>query len=194
MSGDLAAAADGRSRSEARGGDSGSRSEEPANPLPAMEELDLRRSLDPVEQGSAEAEPVGAVAAAPTATPASAVAAGPGATGLRPVREPKTGQGCECPYDLTESGQKCDEGSDWSRPGSHGPVCYADTWAVAPGPECPAPSDGAPARLRRGSVLRAEARRVDPGPERPPVLNRLAGLKTQKCPPAGMPAASLSGL
>lgn len=121
-----------------------------AEPVQGLEELDLRRSLDPAEQAGAAAEPVAADAVATPPMPTLPTTVGPGVKGLRPVREPRQGQGCQCPYDLTETGQKCDEGSEWSQPGGYGPVCYADTWAVAPGPECSTLSGGLSSELATG--------------------------------------------
>lgn len=48
----------------------------------------------------------------------------PSQTSSSPIRQPRLGQGCECPYDLMKNGKTCGGRSAYSRPGGANPVCY----------------------------------------------------------------------
>ncbi|WP_199336917.1 hypothetical protein [Oscillatoria sp. FACHB-1407] len=43
-----------------------------------------------------------------------------------PSRQPTTGQGCQCPYDIDAAGRRCGGRSAYSRPGGASPICYMD--------------------------------------------------------------------
>ena len=55
---------------------------------------------------------------APTAAPARTQTVG------TPLREPTSGQGCQCPYDIDARGGRCGGRSSYSRPGGEEPRCY----------------------------------------------------------------------
>ena len=48
----------------------------------------------------------------------------PATTDPQPIREPRYGQGCDCPYDRKSNGARCGGTSAWSRPGGDSPICY----------------------------------------------------------------------
>lgn len=43
-----------------------------------------------------------------------------------PSRQPTSGQGCQCPYDIDAAGRRCGGRSAYSRPGGASPICYMD--------------------------------------------------------------------
>jgi hypothetical protein len=43
-----------------------------------------------------------------------------------PVRNPRLGEGCECPYDVNKAAKQCGLTSSYSRPGGSEPRCYQD--------------------------------------------------------------------
>jgi len=42
------------------------------------------------------------------------------------IRNPRLGEGCECPYDVNKAGKQCGLTSSYSRPGGSEPRCYQD--------------------------------------------------------------------
>lgn len=45
-----------------------------------------------------------------------------------PIRPPRYGQGCDCPYDRKANNYLCGGTSAYSQPGGRQPVCYTDDW------------------------------------------------------------------
>ncbi|MDX2216921.1 MAG: YARHG domain-containing protein [Oculatellaceae cyanobacterium bins.114] len=43
-----------------------------------------------------------------------------------PSRQPTSGQGCDCPYDVDAAGRQCGRRSAYSRPGGASPICYME--------------------------------------------------------------------
>ena len=41
-----------------------------------------------------------------------------------PIRASRSGQGCDCPYDIDRAGRRCGRRSAYSKPGGRAPVCY----------------------------------------------------------------------
>ena len=63
---------------------------------------------------------VGSGCAAQT-SPSPAVTA---AASQKPIRPPRYGQGCQCPYDRAKDGSYCGARSAYSRAGGAKPACY----------------------------------------------------------------------
>ncbi len=122
--------------------------EEPASPaapaparqdaVPAIEDGPITGQLRPALDGAQE-RPVVLSVAPPAAAAAPIVPTrlpAPFAVGPTPIRDPRRGQGCECPYDIAGSGQTCDGESEWSRPDGSNPACYAEAWGKSAATEC----------------------------------------------------------